>query len=1391
MLETTVQNVLDGLTYQNTSDDPSGETRTVTITEIVDTGASDNTSTPNLVTTLNIKAMNDAPTMTLDQQNVTYNENDAPISPFDNSVIDTIEAMDEMLAFSFTLAGVRDLANEKIVINDTQLSLATATLIGENYTFDMAVTTDATTGVSSVSVIVVGVENGEPRSMLIEEVETLIDGLSYEYLGDDIQAGTRTMSLSSILDDGGTVNGGSDINLLLHDHDNDANTAEVPMFSSTINIVPMNDAPTFTADALESQFAEDQLTNVSLFANSTVSAVEAGQTIIALTLMVEGHILNGSDEILSIDGTEIDLTSTTQVTTTNSYTVDISVLEGQGSLVVIGLGAAGVDAATAQTLINGISYYNYSDAPLGSGRNIQLAAVMDNGGVANGGEDIGFPEDAITATVLFDGVDDAPTLTVTSYADTFTENDAPIQLFSDAVVNTIEPDQEVTQLVLRVAGVQDGNVEFLTLDGVEVALLEGTQEMTVNNEFDIDVSLDGSSPDLLVTISHLGDMNDPEIGGATTSQVADLINTMSYHATGEEPIDGARSFTLVSITDNGDTSDGGVNTTALNLLSTDITVAAVNDAPIVLADAVDTVQEEGADAVALFSNVSIDAVETDQNIVAVSLSVINALDGFDEQLMIEGVAVTLTATDEMGDPNVVVITDENDNDLYMVSVTDDGIQFNVDIISLLAEGMPAETFAQLIEGMAYVNTSEAPSDGVRQFTLNSILDKDAAAASDINLESSLVEVIPVNDAPELDVISHGDPAYNETSGAVNIYSEAMITDAEDHLINQIVIEVRNVADNDEVLGIANEMLNIEGSDVALLQDDPFVTANGVLVSVDLNEDDPMDIHYVVTLDLFGMDAMEAESLINDITYENTSTEPTEGTREISIVSISDNGDTLNGGEDTTEVVGITALVSNNDAPTVNAATSSINENEALSLTMNDFDGIVSDDTDALSELVFTDFTLQSITYPVYTPDPIQDITVEMMNENYVSSDDMSLNADFSEILAFLAGDNPNTTPDDEKDVALLVFNYTVQDSYGATSSNTLEVTVNGVNSGVAVGLNELDANYRAEDFDIANDVEHLRFEEDALDNTDPLAGPLVTGGVYTGILSLSDIDAWSMTDKHYTVSILDLSDATEDYTPPIPPAGFSLAAMDLDATADGYNESLVYTFDSTHAYWNQFNAGQDSGTYEVDFMVTDSYGTQSIHTLSLVVDGDTDVVAVSGSTPYLGEGYDEIFSTSDFGNHAIDAGAGDDTIVHNLSDALYYADVYAGGVGDDTLILDGNGLLADINGIDIADAATLKAVLSSFIGDVLDGDGAATVVNEQNISLDVSGMEEVVLDINYSDANSSIWVLDEQSEQADIDTAVSSFVDNLLQTLHSTLLLGTFGCPFLYVSSENKSQAND
>ncbi|OIN13828.1 DUF4347 domain-containing protein, partial [Oceanisphaera psychrotolerans] len=144
----------------------------------------------------------------------------------------------------------------------------------------------------------------------------------------------------------------------------------------TVAITAVNDEPTLTATASAPTFTEGG-SAAGLFSGTDINTVEAGQTISGLSFTVS-NVTDGSNERLNVDGTAIVLThGTNGSTASNSLSYSVSVSGTTATLLLTG---GTLSTASAETLIDGMSYQNNSNTPSTSNRVVTLTSLQDSGG---------------------------------------------------------------------------------------------------------------------------------------------------------------------------------------------------------------------------------------------------------------------------------------------------------------------------------------------------------------------------------------------------------------------------------------------------------------------------------------------------------------------------------------------------------------------------------------------------------------------------------------------------------------------------------------------------------------------------------------------------------------------------------------------------------------------------------------------------------------------------------------------------------------------------------------------------------------------------------------------------------------------------------------------------
>ncbi|RMX06858.1 hypothetical protein D8I35_10225 [Corticibacter populi] len=527
--------VLQQITYTNTSDDPgSSIALELTVTDQYDASTS-------VTLALAVTQVNDAPTLTSTGATTSHTEGGNATALFSGTAVATVESGQSITSLTLAASGISDGTAETLTIDGTAIALVAGsgtTGSGLAYTVTVADGSATITLASSTGITA-------------NAAAALVDAIAYANASDDPTAGARTITLTSISDDGGTDSGGSDTTALA--------------ISATVTVIAVNDAPTLTSTGATTSHTEGG-SATALFSGTSIATVESGQSITSLTLTASG-ISDGTAETLTIDGTAIALVAGSGTTGSGlAYTVTVA----DGSATITLASSTGITANAAAALVDAIAYANASDDPTAGARTITLTSISDDGGTDSGGSNTtGL---AISATVTVIAVNDAPTLISTGASTDYAASGNVVLLFSDTVVDTVEASQTVAALTFTAEGIADAT-EQLVIDDTAITLTDGNTGSTASGyTYSVSLASDGTAT---LTLT-LGD------AGLSTDAAAALIDAIAYQNASSSVSTGTRTVTLTSVQDNGGTSAAGNDTTAL-AISASITV--INSAP--QADATD------------------------------------------------------------------------------------------------------------------------------------------------------------------------------------------------------------------------------------------------------------------------------------------------------------------------------------------------------------------------------------------------------------------------------------------------------------------------------------------------------------------------------------------------------------------------------------------------------------------------------------------------------------------------------------------------------------------------------------------------------------------------------------------------------------------------------------
>ncbi|ETW10618.1 hemolysin-type calcium-binding region, partial [Roseivivax marinus] len=366
-----MQTLIDGVSYQNTSDDPDTSNRVVTLTSLTDSGSNagsnDNTAALAIASTVTVAAINDEPTLTATGSDPTFTEGGAAASLFSGTSASTVESGQTLSGFTLTVTNVADGASEILNADGTAVTLTNGT---SGTTSTNSISYSVSVSGSTATVTFSG------ATLSTANMQTLIDGVSYQNTSNDPDTANRVVTLTSLTDSGSNT-GSND------------NVASLSV-ATTVAVSAVNDAPVvgnLDGDGDTSIVAgggQQALTDAS---DVTVSDVDSSDFNGGVLRIVQtSGTENGSwglDGVTATSGGDggIAAGETISVGGVTIGTVDAT-SDGQGgSGLNIALGAGAI-AARIETLFRALTI----SAPSGLGDRTFSYTLSDGDGSANGGD---------------------------------------------------------------------------------------------------------------------------------------------------------------------------------------------------------------------------------------------------------------------------------------------------------------------------------------------------------------------------------------------------------------------------------------------------------------------------------------------------------------------------------------------------------------------------------------------------------------------------------------------------------------------------------------------------------------------------------------------------------------------------------------------------------------------------------------------------------------------------------------------------------------------------------------------------------------------------------------------------------------------------------------------
>ncbi|HBY86409.1 MAG TPA: hypothetical protein DEO86_11085, partial [Colwellia sp.] len=793
--------------------------------------------------------------------------------------------------------------------------------------------------------------NASATNALVQQV---LQSISYRNTSDDPNSSNRTITFTATDTNAESANG-----------------------TRTVVFTALNDQPTLSATGDNLSFAEGDGA-VSVFSSSSISTIESGQTLSALTLTIsnvnDGTPL-GADETIFIDGISIDLTHNNSGTTNNlNYVVSLS-----GNTATLSLTAGNLSEAAMQLLIDNMTYINANESPNESSRVVTLTQLVDSG--SSSGDNVNTSTLALTSTIMITSVNDVPIIVIDDTLNTDEDNNQNLTFtFSDVDGDTVSA-TVTTQATNGAASVSGTTISYIPdahfngSDSFTLTLTDGagytTTQMisvtvnSVNDEPSITIAStlttdEDNNQSLMFTFS---DVDGDTVSATVTTQAANGVASVSGTTVSYVPdanFNGSDSFTL-TLTDGA----GYTTTQAIT-----VTVNSINDEPsITIASTLTTDEDNNQSLMFTFSDVDGDTVsatvstQATDGVASVSGTTIsyvpdanfNGSDSFTLTLT-DGAgytttqAITVTVSSVNDEPTITIAntltTDEDNNQNLSFTFDDvDGDTVSATVTTQATNG------AASVSGTTVSYVPDANFNGNDSFTLT-LTD----GAGYTTTQAITVTVNSVNDEPTITIASTLTTSEDNNQSFTFTFSDVDGDTVSASVTSQASNGVASVSGT-TVSYVPDAEFNGNDSFTLTLTDNAgYTTTQVIAVTVNSVNDEPT-ITIASTLTTDEDNNQNLTFTFNDADGDTVSatvtTQATNGVASVSGTTVSYLPDanfngidsftltlTDNAGYTTTQAISVT-VNSVNDEPSItiaNTLTTDEDNNQSLTFTFTDVDG---------------------------------------------------------------------------------------------------------------------------------------------------------------------------------------------------------------------------------------------------------------------------------------------------------------------------------------------------------------------------------------------------------------------------------------------------------------------
>jgi hypothetical protein len=173
------------------------------------------------ITLVDMQHINEAPQVNLTATNPTYTENGSAVQLFSGATVSTGEAGQLVQQMRFTVSGIANGSEEKLVIDGADVTLISGTSL-MTLNNGLSVSVSVSSGTATVTL-------DKAAGLSTATAQTILNTMAYRNDSESPSTANRVVTLTTVKDSGGTANGGVD--------------TKTVAVSSTVKVVGVNDAP--------------------------------------------------------------------------------------------------------------------------------------------------------------------------------------------------------------------------------------------------------------------------------------------------------------------------------------------------------------------------------------------------------------------------------------------------------------------------------------------------------------------------------------------------------------------------------------------------------------------------------------------------------------------------------------------------------------------------------------------------------------------------------------------------------------------------------------------------------------------------------------------------------------------------------------------------------------------------------------------------------------------------------------------------------------------------------------------------------------------------------------------------------------------------------------------